>query len=218
MIAKSLSGGEYFLTFIDDKTSYTWIYILKHKDEIFPRFLEWKAEVERSMNQKLKVLRTDNGGEYMSADFKKYLKKEGVRHELTVPKTPKQNGATERMNRMLVEVVRSTSADAKLPHRFWAEALSTAVYLRNHSPTKAVKGMTPFEACTGDTPNVEYLRAFGCAAHVHVPNDERHKLDPKSRRCVLLGYGTETKGDRLYDPRRAKVFYSRDVLFDESCS
>ena len=69
--------------------------------------------------------------------------------------------------------------------------------------------MTPFEAWTGDKPNVE--RVCGCAAHAHVPKDERHKLDPKSRKCVL-GYGAETKGYRLYDPRRAKVFYGRDVF------
>ena len=216
MNSKSLSGGEYFLTFIDDKTHYVWTYILKCKDEVFPRFLEWKAQVEKSTDRKLKVLRTDNGGEYVSAEFEKYLKTEGVRHQLTVPKTPEQNGVAERMNRTLVEAVRSMLADAKLPHRFWAEALSTAVYLRNRSPTKVVKGMTPFEAWTGEKPNVDHLRAFGCAAYAHVAKDERHKLDAKSRRCVLLGYGTETKGYRLYDPRRAKVFYSRDVLFDES--
>jgi len=125
MNAKSLSGGEY-------KTHYVWFYILKHKDEqVFSRFLELKALVERSMNQKLKVLRTDNGGEIVSAEFQSYLKKEGVRHELTLPKTPEQNGVAERMNRTLVESVRAMLADARLPHRFWAEALSMAVYLRN---------------------------------------------------------------------------------------
>ena len=92
------SGGVYFLTFIDDKSRYVWVYILKHKDDVFPCFLEWKALVERSTNQKLKALRTDNGGEYMSTEFQTYLKKEGVRHELTVPKTPEQNGVAERMN------------------------------------------------------------------------------------------------------------------------
>lgn len=110
------------------------MYILKCKDEVFSRFLEWKTEVEGSMSRKLKVLRTDKGGEFMSADFKKYLKKEGVRYELTVPKMPEQNGAAEGMNQTLVEGVLSMLPDAKLPHRFWAEALSTAVYLRNHSP------------------------------------------------------------------------------------
>lgn len=100
--AKSLSGGEYFLTFIDDNTRYIWIYVLKHKDEVFRFFLEYKAQGERSTGRKLKPLHTDNGGEYVSADFEKCLKEEGVRHELTVPKTPEQNGVAERMNRTLV--------------------------------------------------------------------------------------------------------------------
>ena len=181
MNAKSLSGGEYFQTFIDDKSRYVWVYILKHKDDVFPCFLEWKALVERSTNQKLKALRTDNGGEYMSTEFQTYLKKERVRHELTVPKTPEQNGVAERMNRTLVEGVRAMLADARLPHRFWAEALSTAVYLRNGSPAMAVERMTPFEAWTGEKPNVEHLRVFGCAAYAHVVRDDRKKLDIKSR-------------------------------------
>ena len=187
MSAQSLSGGEYFLTFIDDKTRYVWIYVLKREDQVFERFLEWKALVEKSTGRKLKVLRTDNGGEYTSTEFESYLKSEGVRHELTVPKTPEQNGVAERMNRTLVETVRPILADAKLPHKFWAEALSTAAYLRNRSPTKAVKGMTPFEAWMGEKPKVNHLRTFGCAAYAHVPKDERHKLDPKARKCIFLG-------------------------------
>ena len=215
MSAESQSGAEYFLTFIDDRTRYVWVYILKQKDQVFERFLEWKALVEKSTGRKLKALRTDNGGEYTSAEFEAYLRKEGVRHELTVPKPPEQNGVAERMNRTLVETIRSMLADSKLPPRFWAEALSTAVYLRNRSPTKSVNGMTPFEVWVGEKPNVEHLRTFGCAAYAHIPKDERKKLDMKTRKCVLLGYGTETKGYRLYDPKRARVFYSRDVIFNE---
>ena len=120
------------------------------------------------------------------------------------------------MNRTLVEMVRAMLADAKLPKKFWAEALSTAVYLRNRCPTKAVEGMTPVEAWTGEKPGVGHLRAFGCVAYAHVAKDERQKLDMKSRKCIFLGYCTETKGYRLYDTERARVFISRDVLFHES--
>ena len=120
------------------------------------------------------------------------------------------------MNRTLVEAVRSMLADSRLPHRFWAEALSTAVYLRNRRPTTAVEGKTPFEAWSGQKPNVGHLRVFGCAAYAHVAKDEGQILDAKSRKCVLLGYGTERKGYRLYDPRCERVFCSRDVVFDES--
>ena len=215
MNARSLGGAEYFLTFIDDRTHYTWVYVLKHKDEVFDCFLRWKALVEKSSGRKLKAIRTDNGGEYTSTIFGDYLKSEGIRHERTVPKTPEQNGVAERMNRTLVETVRSMLTDAKLPHKFWGEALSTAVYLRNRSPTKAVKEMTPYEAWTTKKPSVGHLRVFGCDAYAHVPKDERGKLDPKAKKCIFVGYGEETKGYRLYDAVRAKIMFSRDVVFNE---
>jgi hypothetical protein len=65
----SLGGASYFLTFIDDRSHYTWVYVLKHKSEVFQKFKEWKALVETSSGQKLKILRTDNGGEYCSEEF-----------------------------------------------------------------------------------------------------------------------------------------------------
>ena len=122
----------------------------------------------------------------------------------------------ERMNRTIVETARCMLAEAKLPRKFWAEAVSTAVYLRNRSPTTAVNGMTPFEALTGDKPRVDILRVFGCLGYVHVPKDERRKFDSKSKRCILLGYGSETKAYRLYEKIRGRIIYSRDVIFDES--
>lgn len=211
----SLSGAQYFLTFIDDYTHYTWMYVLKRKDQVFEYFCKWKALVERSTGLKVKTLRTDNGGEYTSQKFRTLLSESGIRHELTVPKTPEQNGVAERMNRTLVEAVRSMLADSGLPRRFWAEALSTAVYLRNRSPTKSLQHITPVEAWTGEKPDVSHLRVFGCTAYAHVPKDERRKFDPKARKCVLLGYGIQTKGYRLYDLTRRRVLHSRDVIFNE---
>ena len=76
--------------------------------------------------------------------------------------------------------------------------------------------VTPFEAWTGDKPDVSHLRSFGCTAYAHIPKDERKKLDSKARKCIFLGYGTETKGYRLYDCKRKGVFYSRGVKFSES--
>ena len=212
----SLGGAEYFLTFIDDKSHYVWIYLLKNKHEVFQKFLEWKAMVERSTGHKVKILRSDNGGEYTSNKFEDYLKKEGIRHEYTIPKTPEQNGVSERMNRTLVEKVRSMLIDSKLPQRFWAEALSTAAYLLNRSPTKSLNNKTPFEEWTGEKPRVNHLKIFGCLAYTHIPKDERKKLDSKAKKCIFLGYGGLRKGYRLYDQRSSCVIYSRDVAFNES--
>jgi len=73
-------------------------------------------------------------------------------------------------------------ADSRLPQRFWAEALSTKVYLVNRSPTKALEGITPHEAWSGIKPDVSSLCVFGCSVYAHVPKVERHKLDSKTRK------------------------------------
>ncbi len=120
---KSLGGAEYFLTFIDDRIRYVWVYFLKTKDEVFKRFQDWKAMVEKSSGRELKVLRSDNGGEYTSERFTEYLRSEGVTHERTVPRTPEQNGVAERLNRTLIEMTRSMLTGSNLPQKFWAETL-----------------------------------------------------------------------------------------------
>ena len=196
---KSLSGGEYFVSFIDDYTCHSWIFVLKRKSDVYSCFQKWKAQVEKSTGKRIKALFSDNGGEYTSKEFTRYLAEEGIRHELTTPRTPEQNGFAERLNRTLMEGVRTMLVDSMLPRRFWAEALSTMVYIRNRSPTKALAGITPHEAWSGYKPRVDHLRIFGCRAYAHIPGVERRKLDPKSHKCVLLGYGTEQKGYRLYD-------------------
>ena len=211
----SLSGKEYFVSFIDDKSRYVWTYPIRKKSEAFEKFLGWKAKAERESERKLKKLRSDNGGEYISNEFEQYLEQEGIHHQNTIPKTPQQNGVAERMNRTLEESIRSMLCESKLPKQFWAEALSTATYLRNRSPTKAVKDMTPFEAWSSIKPDVQHLRVFGSICYSHIHKSERQKLDPKSRKAILLGYGENVKGYRLYDPQEKRVYYSRDVLFEE---
>ena len=197
------------------KTRYVWVYPLKTKDEAFAKFQEWKALVEKSSGYTLKFLRSDNGGEYISTDFENFTKSEGVAHQTTVPGTPQQNGVAERLNRTLVESVRSMLLQAKLPQKFSVEALNTAVYLHNRSPTKALKGKTPYEAWTGSKADVTHLRSFGCTAYAHIPQADRKKLDPKTRKCVFLGYATDKKGYRLFDVERQRVIFSRDVKFHE---
>ena len=103
-------------------------------------------------------------------------------------------------------------SDTKLPKQFWAEALSTAVYLHNRSPTRDMLGKTPFESLTGEKPVVGHFKIFGCLCYTHVNKDEREKFDAKARRCIILGYG---KAYQLYDLEK-KIIFSRDVVFDET--
>ena len=90
--------------------------------------------VERETGNPLKRLRTDNGGEYISREFKEYFSKHGIRHKKMVPGTPQHNGVAKRMNQIIVEKVRCMLKLAKLPKSFWGEAVNTTVYLINKSP------------------------------------------------------------------------------------
>ena len=211
---KSLGGAEYFLTFVDDYTHYTWVYPIKTKDQTFDVFKMWQAEAENFKGLRVKTLRTDNGGEFTSKKFQAHLRSCEIRHELTIPKTPELNGVAERLNRTLVEMTRAMLLDAKLSHEFWAEAVSTAAYLRNRCPTTAVQ-TTPHEAWHGHKPSVKHLKVFGCTAYVHIPKDERGKLDSKTRKCILLGYGSVQKGYKVFEQLTRKVSYSRNVKFSE---
>eukprot|EP00253_Pinus_taeda_P031770 PITA_31770 len=95
MSTRALSGGEYFVTFIDDHSRKTWIYFLKTKDEVFDWFKDFKALVENTIGKKIQVLRLDNGGEYIDKDFTYFCAKEGIKREWTAPYNPKQNGVAE---------------------------------------------------------------------------------------------------------------------------
>ena len=111
MQTTSLRGHAYYAYFIDDYSCKTWIYFLKNKDEVFERFKEFKALVENLSKKKIKILRLDNGGEFMSNEFNDYCKEVGIKRELTIPYNPQQNGVAERNNRSIMEVVKAMIHD-----------------------------------------------------------------------------------------------------------
>ena len=211
---RSLGGAQYFVTFIDDHSRKVWVYPLKMKSQVLQAFKELHASVERETGRKLKCLRTDNGGEYRGP-FEDYCKTHGIRHEKVPPKTPQMNGLAERMNRTIAEKVRSMLSHAKLPKAFWAEAVKTAVDLINLSPSRPLNGEIPEEVWSGKKASYGLLRVFGCRAFVHIPKDERGKLDAKSKECIYLGSPRDELGFRLWDPTNKKIVRSRDVVFHE---
>jgi hypothetical protein len=215
MTRKSLSGCEYYLTFIDDYSRKTWIYFLKAKSEVFKRFQEFRALVENQSGKRIKVLRSDNGGEYSSRQFIDFCAQHGIRRQMTVPYNPQQNGVAERKNRAITGATRSMLHDQSLPLYLWAEASATAVYLQNRSPHRILGKMTPEEAFTGRRPDVEHIRIFGCLTYSHVPSERRTKLDPTAQQGILVGYSEVSKAYRIYIPPLRRVVVSRDVRFEE---
>src|SRR4051812_48430507 len=139
----SVGGAKYFVTFIADFSRKVWIFFLKHKSEVFQKFKEWRTMVENQRGRKVKTLRSDNGGEYTSTEFKEYLARHGIKHQLSIPGRPEQNGVAERMNRTLMDRARSIRLQAGMPEGLWAEAVNHAAFLINRSPPTAIDLQIP---------------------------------------------------------------------------
>ncbi|GJX39702.1 retrotransposon protein, putative, ty1-copia subclass [Tanacetum coccineum] len=157
----SRQGASYFVTFTDDFSRYGYVYLLKHKHEVFETFKVFQKEVENQLGKTIKSLRSDRGGEYMSQEFLDHLKDHGIIAHRTPPYTPQHNGVSERRNRTLLDMVRSMMSQTTLPKSFWDYALETAARILNMVPTKKVE-KTPYEVWHGQAPKAcSLLKCLG---------------------------------------------------------
>lgn len=172
--------------------------------------------MERETGKSIKILRTDNGREYLSTEFNEILNSEGIERQLTVEYRPQQNGFAERANRTIVEMSRCMLLSSNLPEWLWGKAVNTSVYLRNRSPTKLLS-KTPYEAWCGKKPAVNHLRIFGCISIVLNKRKGNYKFAAKGFECAMVGYLPESKAYRLYNYVTRQIVKSRDVKFIENC-
>jgi hypothetical protein len=215
----SSEGYKYFITFVDDFSRYLTVYPMKNKSDALDKFKEFLAEAERQTGNKLKILRTDGGGEYFSSDFSNYLKSLGILHEKTNPRTPQENGVAERVNRTLVSmsIAMLKSVESKIGRTSWPYAIQHATFVKNVSPHAALPNdISPHERYTGNKPNVSMLRTFGCNATLHIHRELRRKLDDRSKPGIHLGLARGKKAFLIWDPKARKLHESRDVHFFEN--
>jgi hypothetical protein len=154
----SLGKSMYYVSFMDEFSRNTWIYFLKNKSEVFDRFKEFKALVENQIEKIFKVSRTDNGGEFYGNEFEELCKKCGMERKKTTPYTHQHNGVSKRMNGMLMEKTRCMLSGVSLGKELWAEAVGTACYLVNRSPSSVLDDKTPQEVCTGKKHSLTHPR------------------------------------------------------------
>jgi transposase InsO family protein len=114
------SGNRYFLLLVDDMSRHMWLCLLAGKDQAPVAIRRFKAAAEMETGRKLKVLRTDRGGEFNSVEFGEYCAEAGVQRQLTAPYSPQQNGVVERRNQTVVGMARSMMKAKGLPGMFWA--------------------------------------------------------------------------------------------------
>nr|GEV86982.1 retrotransposon protein, putative, Ty1-copia subclass [Tanacetum cinerariifolium] len=176
----SRQGASYFVTFTYDFSRCGYVYLLKHKHEVFETFKVFQKEVENQLGKTIKSLRSDRRGEYISQEFLNHLKDHGIIAHCTPPYTPQHNGALKRRNRTLLDMVRSMMSQTTIPKSFWDYALETAARILNMVSTKKVE-KTPYEVWHGQAPKLSYLKVWGYEALVKQDTlTKPDKLEPRS--------------------------------------
>ena len=213
---RSRHGNIYWVTFIDDHSRFPAVYFIRAKSDVFAAFKRYKAWAENMTGRRIRVLRDDKGGEYISADLDRFLRDAGIAREHSIRDTPQQLGVAERMNRTLDEGITTLLSQSGLSRAWWEEAAQHFLYGRIRIPSSAIAPNTSHDLFYGKKGSVERLRPFGCLAYVHLQKDQRQAFQPHAVQCVLIGYPVDYKGWRFWDPSARKEIVSDSAVFRES--
>jgi hypothetical protein len=214
-VQSTREGQEYLSTIIDERSRMIFGDLLKYKSDAAEGIMKWCNSAKTLQGRTLVEFHSDGGGEYRGKKLLKYFADEGIRTTSTLPSTPQHNPIAERANRTIFESARTMLTHSGLPKEFWGDAVLYAIHIRNRCLTTADKQKSPYELWTGKKPSVSHIRVFGCDAFMHVKDSDRTKMDNKSIESIMIGYSDYYRGYKLYSIKNRKVYYSRDVVFDE---
>nr|GEV36414.1 hypothetical protein [Tanacetum cinerariifolium] len=213
---KSLNKKSYCLVITDDYSRFTWVFFLATKDETSPILKTFITGLENQPSLKVKVIISDNGTKFKNSDLNQFCMMKGIKREFSVPRTPQQNGITERKNRTLIEAARTMLADSLLPIPFWAEAVNTTCYVQNRVLVTKPHNKTPYELSHGRTPSIGFMRPFGCPVTIINTLDSLGKFEEKVDEGFLVGYSVNSKAFRVFNSRTRTVQETLHVNFLEN--
>ncbi|GJW62700.1 putative ribonuclease H-like domain-containing protein [Tanacetum coccineum] len=213
---KSLMKKMYCLVVTDDYSRFSWVFFLATKDETSGILKSFITGVENLIDQRVKVIRCDNGTEFKNKEMNQFCERKGIKREFSVARTPQQNGVAERKNRTLIEAARTMLADSKLPTTFWAEAVNTACYVQNRVLVTKPHNKTPYELFLGRKPALGFMRPFGCPVTILNTIDHLGKFDGKVDEGFFVGYSINSKAFRVFNKRTRIVEENLHVQFSEN--
>ncbi|GJZ65602.1 retrovirus-related pol polyprotein from transposon TNT 1-94 [Tanacetum coccineum] len=183
---ESINKKKYCLVVTDDCSKFSWVFFLAYKDETYDMLHDLIVGLENRLRHKVKTIRCDNGTEFKNQLMNEFCAKKGIKREYSIARTPQQNGVAERKNRTLIEAARTMLADSLLPIQFWAEAVNTACYVLNRVLVTKPQMKTPYEILMGRSPNISFMRPFGCPLTILNTLDHLGKFDGKSEEGICL--------------------------------
>jgi hypothetical protein len=158
---------------------------------------------------------SDHGREFENSKFTDFCSNEGIKHEFSSPITPQQNGVVERKNRTLQESARAMLHAKHLPYHFWAESMNTACYIHNRVTLRKGTSSTLYELWKERKPTIKHFHVFGSKCYILSDREPRRKMDPKSEEGIFLGYSTNSRAYRVYNPKTKVVTESINVVIDD---
>nr|GEX05215.1 hypothetical protein [Tanacetum cinerariifolium] len=215
MRVASINGKRYVLVIVDDYSRYTWTHFLRSKDETPKVLIDFPRLVQRGLQAQVRVVRTDKGMEFLNQTLHAYFAAEGIHHQTSVARTPKQNGVVERRNRTLVEAARTMLSAAKVPQFFWAKPIATTCFTQNHSLVIPLHEKTPYHIINDRKPSVKFFHIFGSLCYIVRDGENLHKMKEKGDECIFVGYSTQSRAYKVFNKRTRVIMESIHVNFDE---
>ena len=209
-------GNIYWIIFVDYRTGWVNVYAMKHKSEAWHYTQQYLIDI-KLMNKDFAVERfhTDNGGEYNATEFKEWLRCRCIRQTFTSAHTPYQNGTSERMNRTLIEAVRSMLAEAKLSHRYWSLAAKHFTYILNRIYRRRLKvgnvPNSPYKLIFGKSADLSTLKVWGSSAVMWVHGTG--PLEASGKEVIYVGEAADKKGRAVFDPATKTIHTTTHVKF-----
>jgi hypothetical protein len=228
-MSEAYNGDKWVAHFLDDATAMHFVYTLARKSGLNAALKHLYAYVQTQYDAEIEEFRTD-GETALGNEFKEFTSEKGIRVLTSAPSTQSQNGPAGRSGAIIIMKARVIRIEANLPADLWPEAVRTAVYLMNRTPTNRLEGgKTPWEVLTrfqnekkgiknapDPRPDLSHIRIFGSKAYARKPNiPKKEKMEPRALIGYLVGYKASNIF-RIWVPRQGKVIEVRDVVFDET--
>nr|GFC16813.1 retrovirus-related Pol polyprotein from transposon TNT 1-94 [Tanacetum cinerariifolium] len=197
MRVASINGKRYVLVIVDDYSRYTWTHFLRSKDETPAVLIDFLRFVQRGLQAQVRVVRTDKGTKFLNQTLHAYFAAEGILHQTSVARTPKQNGVVKRRNRTFVEDAQTMLSATKIPLFFWAEAIATACFTQNRSLVIPRHKKTPYHIINSRKPSVKFFYIFGSVCYIVRDGENLGKMKEKGDECIFVGYSNQSRAYKV---------------------
>nr|GFA61736.1 Gag-Pol polyprotein [Tanacetum cinerariifolium] len=215
MRVASINGKKYVLVIVDDYSRYTWTHFLRSKDETPKVLIDFLRLVQRGLHAQVRIVQTDKGTKFLNKTLHAYFASEGILHQTSIARTPKQNGVVERRNRTLVEVTQIMLSAAKVSLFFCAKAIATTCFTQNRSLVIRRHEKTPYHVINDRKPSVKFFHIFGSLCYIVRDGENLDKIKETGDACILVEYSTQSRAYRVFNKRTRVIVETIHVNFDE---